>query len=119
MIGLKKDLVQMDNPTHREKIKQYLESLPQTKKDLLINLLLEIKNENSPHEPSKKATKSCSCCEKNTLEKETNDICMNCLWIDDPISWESIDVFSTENRMTLRLARANFKAFGNISGFSS
>lgn len=56
---------------------------------------------------------SCPCCNYQTLKLRGEYlVCPVCYWEDDGCN--EVDAFSHVNRMTLREARENFKAFGAV-----
>lgn len=62
--------------------------------------------------------KNCLCCNQPALRSEIHDICDNCNWQDDPVSWNDIDYENNANGISLRQARINFERTGNCDGIA-
>lgn len=55
----------------------------------------------------------CPCCDYHTLPRRgDHEICPVCLWEDDGLDLERVDVHSGPNHLTLREARQNFAEIG-------
>ena len=57
----------------------------------------------------------CPCCGHLTFEREpsgTFELCPVCFWEDDPVQYEDHDYEGGANRVSLNMARSNFREFG-------
>lgn len=62
-----------------------------------------------------KSSEYCPCCGYNTFDPEDRlnySICPICFWEDDPVAFKDINYKGGANRVSLRQARENYKAFG-------
>lgn len=60
----------------------------------------------------------CPCCGNNTLDLKDNnyDICEICNWENDPYQLKNPDYHGGANRISLNLARKNYRKYKNIVG---
>ena len=60
----------------------------------------------------------CPCCKNLTFEDKTPgtfEICPVCYWEDDPLQFKDINYSGGANKVTLKIAKENYKRFGAIS----
>lgn len=57
----------------------------------------------------------CACCSYYTLENKpnhTSEICPVCFWAEDCFQFKNPDLTEGSNKVSLKIARENFKNFG-------